>query len=117
MPGTYWLELTASGGMRCLQHSLADKSWQWLKFGAYDLAEWTSLHPSVRSGNPALLTALLLRVPLACLGLIICMGFLQKTLGIMRLAVLVVTGYRTTTTVGVFHPIPRRPQLPAAVLS
>jgi hypothetical protein len=41
-----------------------------LSFGAYDLAEWTSLHPAVRGGNPALLTSLLLRLPLACIGLV-----------------------------------------------
>ena len=39
--------------------------------GAYDLAEWTSLHPAVRSETPALLTTLLLRLPLACVGLLI----------------------------------------------
>lgn len=30
----------------------------------FDLAEWTSLHPAVRSSSPELLTSLLLRVPL-----------------------------------------------------
>lgn len=30
----------------------------------FDLAEWTSLHPAVRSSSPGLLTTLLLRVPL-----------------------------------------------------
>lgn len=34
--------------------------------GAYDLAEWTSLHPAVRASWPPLLTTLLLRLPLAC---------------------------------------------------
>ena len=48
-----------------------------LSFGAYDLAEWASLHPAVRGGNPAFLTSLLLRLPLACLGLIITVGLLQ----------------------------------------
>jgi hypothetical protein len=33
-----------------------------LTFGAYDLAEWTSLHPAVRFGDPALLMTLLLRL-------------------------------------------------------
>lgn len=36
-----------------------------LTFGAYDLAEWASLHPEVR--DDGLLTALLLRIPLLCL--------------------------------------------------
>ena len=37
----------------------------------YDLAEWASLHPAVRDATPALLTSLLLRLPLACLALLI----------------------------------------------
>src|SRR5262245_55358949 len=44
-----------------------------LTFGAYDLAEWTSLHPAVRGGNPPLLASLLLRLPLACFGLVAAM--------------------------------------------
>ena len=62
-----------------------------LSFGAYDLAEWTSLHPAVRNGSPALITALLLRLPLACLGLIVSIGFLREQLGI-ALAFIVLTG-------------------------
>lgn len=31
---------------------------------AYDLAEWSSLHPAVRSSSPAMLTSFLLRAPL-----------------------------------------------------
>ncbi len=31
---------------------------------AYDLAEWTSLHPAVRSSSPPMLTSFLLRAPL-----------------------------------------------------
>ncbi len=38
---------------------------------AYDLAEWASLHPLVHAQTPALLTSLLLRLPLACLALLI----------------------------------------------
>jgi hypothetical protein len=41
-----------------------------LNLGAYDLAEWASLHPSVRGSNPTLLDTFLLRFPLACLALI-----------------------------------------------
>lgn len=36
---------------------------------AYDLAEWASLHPAVRDAN--FLTSFLLRLPLACLALIV----------------------------------------------
>ncbi len=39
--------------------------------GAYDLAEWMSLHPAARYGQPPLLPSLLLRLPLACLTLMI----------------------------------------------
>ncbi|MBI1276994.1 MAG: hypothetical protein GC179_02575 [Anaerolineaceae bacterium] len=38
---------------------------------AYDLAEWTSLHPIVRQTLPYLWTTLALRVPLAVLGLLL----------------------------------------------
>mgnify|MGYP005836978137 CR=1 FL=1 len=35
---------------------------------AFDLAEWTSLHPAVRGGSPPLLLTLLLRAPFALAG-------------------------------------------------
>ncbi len=38
---------------------------------AYALAEWTSLHPAVRDAAVPLLTSLLLRLPLACLALLV----------------------------------------------
>jgi len=38
-----------------------------LTFGAYDLAEWSSLHPAVRFVEPILQTPLLLRLPAALL--------------------------------------------------
>jgi len=38
--------------------------------GGYDLAEWASIHPAVRFGNPPLITSLLLRFPLACIALL-----------------------------------------------
>lgn len=42
-----------------------------LSLNAYDLAEWSSLHPSVVNMTPSLLTTFLLRLPLTCLTLII----------------------------------------------
>lgn len=42
-----------------------------LTYGGYDLAEWVSLHPEVRGGNPALWAALLLRLPLTCIALLL----------------------------------------------
>lgn len=42
-----------------------------LSMGAYDLAEWSSLVPAVRQSAPFLWTALLLRLPLAALGLLL----------------------------------------------
>jgi len=42
-----------------------------LTLHALDLAEWTTLHPLVRAETPLLLTALLLRLPLLCAGIMI----------------------------------------------
>jgi len=42
-----------------------------LTFGAFDLAEWASLHPATRVMSPILLTSFLLRFPLVCLSWII----------------------------------------------
>ena len=42
-----------------------------LSLGANDLAEWASIHPHTHIENPSLLTSLLLRLPLACLALIV----------------------------------------------
>src|SRR5437762_3346647 len=44
---------------------------QSLTMGAYDLAEWTSLHPVVRQTLPFLWTTLALRIPLAILGILL----------------------------------------------
>ncbi len=41
-----------------------------LTFHAFDLAEWASLHPLVRGESPALLTTLLLRLPLVAIGVL-----------------------------------------------
>ena len=42
-----------------------------LSLGAYDLAEWSSLHPVVRQTIPFLWTTLALRIPLAILGILL----------------------------------------------
>lgn len=42
-----------------------------LTLNAYDLAEWSSLHPMLRGTQPPLLASLLLRIPWVCLGLMI----------------------------------------------
>ncbi|HVU11294.1 MAG TPA: hypothetical protein VHD90_08450 [Phototrophicaceae bacterium] len=47
---------------------------------AYDLAEWASLHPLVHAQTPALLTPLLLRLPLACLALLIAFSTQRRNL-------------------------------------
>lgn len=44
-----------------------------MKMIAYDLAEWTSLTPSVRQSAPFLWTSLLLRIPFITIGLILTM--------------------------------------------
>jgi len=41
-----------------------------LNMGAYDLAEWASLHPAVRAASPTLLVSFSLRLPLALLALL-----------------------------------------------
>lgn len=41
-----------------------------LTFHAFDLAEWASLHPLVRAESPALLTTLLLRLPLVAISIL-----------------------------------------------
>ena len=41
-----------------------------LTFNAYDLAEWISIHPAVRDGNPPLLAPFLLRAVLGALALL-----------------------------------------------
>ena len=49
-----------------------------LNLGAYDLAEWSSLHPIVRQTTPFLWTSLALRVPLAILGVLLA-AYISKT--------------------------------------
>lgn len=49
-----------------------------LSLNAYDLAEWATLHPSVRTSTPPLITSLLLRLPLLCLALAIVVNSLQS---------------------------------------
>jgi len=61
-----------------------------LSLGAYDLAEWTSLHPVVRGSNPALWITLVLRLPMVCAGLIIACGVLQERQSIRLLLVFLI---------------------------
>lgn len=49
-----------------------------LSLGAYDLAEWSSLHPVVRQTVPFLWTTLALRIPLAILGILF-VAYISKT--------------------------------------
>jgi hypothetical protein len=41
-----------------------------LTMNGYELAEWTSLHPTAQNANQPLLTSLLLRLPLVCIALL-----------------------------------------------
>lgn len=52
-----------------------------LTFGAFDLAEWASLHPITR---PDLLTSLLLRMPLVCLAWILAFNAPERPLYSMQ---------------------------------
>ena len=62
---------------------------QSLSMGAYDLAEWTSLHPVVRQTLPFLWTTLALRVPLAILGILLA-AYVASTLYRRILGLLIV---------------------------
>lgn len=59
-----------------------------LTLQAYDLAEWTSLHPEVREGQMPLLVTALLRLPLLCLGLLLALNPLGGKRWLSWLAVL-----------------------------
>lgn len=63
-----------------------------LSMGAYDLAEWTSLHPVVRQTLPFLWTTLALRTPLAILGILLA-AYITSDLHhqIIGLAVILIT--------------------------
>ncbi len=57
---------------------------------AYDLAEWTSLHPAVHAQTPMLLTSLLLRLPLACLALLITFSTRRGTIPVVLVILIAV---------------------------
>ncbi|NJO84308.1 MAG: hypothetical protein HC828_17015 [Blastochloris sp.] len=50
---------------------------------AYDLAEWASLHPAERASSPILLTSLLLRLPLACIGVALALTMPNRMLAVI----------------------------------
>lgn len=60
-----------------------------LTLHAYDLAEWTSLHPQVRSVEPILMTTALLRIPMLCLAIIMALMSSQKNAGWLRIVVVI----------------------------
>jgi len=62
-----------------------------LSFSAYDLAEWVSLHPAVRESALPFLTSLLLRLPLACLGIIIATTIPPKNFGLRLIVVFLIS--------------------------
>lgn len=57
---------------------------QVLALNAYDLAEWTSLHPSVRNQNPALMTTFWLRLTLTLLTLLFAAWTIRKQHSVIR---------------------------------
>ncbi|MCB9451760.1 MAG: hypothetical protein H6672_09985 [Anaerolineaceae bacterium] len=59
--------------------------------GAYDLAEWVSLHPAARYGQPPLLPSFLLRFSLACLALIFAVAPLHIPRRVRGLGILLFT--------------------------
>lgn len=61
----YWLLVVAMIGAYLLPWAQGGSAS--LTFGAYDLAEWASLHPAVRGNSPPFLIPLLLRGVLTCM--------------------------------------------------
>ena len=59
-----------------------------LSLGAYDLAEWSSLHPVVRQTVPFLWTTLALRIPLAVVGILLA-AYVRKKTGSLVIAAIV----------------------------
>jgi uncharacterized membrane protein YfcA len=63
--------------------------------GAYDLAEWSSLHPIVRQTLPFLWTTLSLRIPLAILGILLAAylasNFYHRVLGLLLILITAIT--------------------------
>lgn len=64
-----------------------------LQMGAYDLAEWTSLVPSVRQASPLLWPVLALRLPLAIIGIVLSTNISKNCLtwGMLFLILTVIT--------------------------
>lgn len=65
-----------------------------LSLGAYDLAEWSSLHPAVKATTPPLLTSFLLRFPLVGLAWITgfnSKGFTTKSLRLFHAIIVILT--------------------------
>ncbi|GAB4419199.1 MAG: hypothetical protein Kow00106_15370 [Anaerolineae bacterium] len=61
---SWWFALAALAlALACYYLPWYDHSTAAFTLHAYDLAEWTSLHPAVRAETPALWTSLLLRLP------------------------------------------------------
>ncbi len=63
--------------------------WGWhpvasLSPGAYDLAEWTTLHPAARSSFPPLLPSLLLRASLGVLAVLFALGVAGQGRALLR---------------------------------
>lgn len=63
--------------------------WGWhpaasLSPGAYDLAEWTTLHPAARSSFPPLLPSLLLRASLGVLAMLFALDVVEQNRALLR---------------------------------
>lgn len=67
-PLTFWVLLLLALIFYCLPWVQTPATS--LTMGAYDLAEWASLNPTVRASSPPLLLSFTLRLPLALLALI-----------------------------------------------
>lgn len=69
-----WIIVCVVAGVVCYLLPWTDHSTAGFTMNGFDLAEWSSLHPAVRSSSPAMLTSFLLRAPLVALAAVLALG-------------------------------------------
>ena len=69
-----WIIVCVVAGVVCYLLPWTDHSTAGFTMNGFDLAEWSSLHPAVRSSSPAMLTRFLLRAPLVALAAVLALG-------------------------------------------
>lgn len=85
-----WIIACVVAGVVCYLLPWTDHITAGFTMNGFDLAEWSSLHPAVRSSSPAMLTSFLLRAPLVALAAVLALA--AQTLPHARLRWLVWCG-------------------------